>query len=320
VDGTRAQEHRFHPRRKHRIPRLAGKLTIPQLMGSTDLPVRSRVLFLRPIKVGHPDGRAMVAQDVVDDPVAPAGSHHMYTALGLWKDPCPLGASVHPCAGFSTADQSTTPPARQDLFHAVVQPCLHPPEESRQGAFADGHPLHLCKERGQALVTDGMGIAPLGGQTLARGPNGRAGLHPHRDRGHIGLSTVAALAPMLLYPGEDGLDQGHLDRVIHGMEMLRVRRHHAPTMRAALSLGHDDLVRVGVPRPAPTRTAHAGFAPRSRLGAGGAVRLRAVRGGNARIVGILPRLGRFGFEGRQPGFPALHLRPQRGNEDILFRI
>ena len=124
---------------------------------------------------------------------------------------------------------------------------------------------------------------------------------------------------MLFHSGDDGLDRGQLDRVIHRMEMVRVRLHHAPTMRAGLSLGIDDLVRVRVQRPAPTRAAHTGFAPRSRLRACGAVRLRAVRRRNTRMVGILPRLGRFGFECRKPGFQALHLRPQRGNEGILFR-
>jgi hypothetical protein len=104
------------------------------------------------------------------------------------------------------------------------------------------------------------------------------------------------------------------------MEMLRVRRHFAPTIRAGLGLGNDDLVRVRVQRPAPTSAAHTGFALRSRPEACGAVRLRAVRGRNTRIVGILPRLGRFGFECRKPGFQVLHLRPQRCNEGILFRL
>src|SRR5215218_7126329 len=100
MDGKSAQEHRLHPRRTHRIPRLEGTLTIPPLMGQTDLPWRSRVLLLRMTEIGHPEGRAMVAQDFVDDLVAPAGANHMHTDRGMLKDPFPLGASVHPCAGF----------------------------------------------------------------------------------------------------------------------------------------------------------------------------------------------------------------------------
>jgi hypothetical protein len=38
------------------------------------------------------------------------------------------------------------------------------------------------------------------------------------------------------------------------------------------------------------------------------------------MVGIFPRLGRIGFECREPGLQALHLGPQRRNEGILFRL
>ena len=38
------------------------------------------------------------------------------------------------------------------------------------------------------------------------------------------------------------------------------------------------------------------------------------------MVGILARLVRYGFECRKAGFQALHLRPQRSDEGILFRL
>jgi hypothetical protein len=51
-----------------------------------------------------------------------------------------------------------------------------------------------------------MGIPQVGRQPFDRGPKGRAGLHPHRDRGHIGLATMGTLSPMLLHAGDEGLD------------------------------------------------------------------------------------------------------------------
>jgi hypothetical protein len=165
-DGKSAPAHRRHPRRTHRIPRLEGTRTIPPLMGQPDWPWRSRVLLWRTREIGHPDGRAMVAQDFVDDLVASAGANHRHTDRGMLNDPGPWGASVHPCAGFITADQPATPQACQDLRHPVVQTRVHPPEELRQGACADGHPIHLGKERRPARVTDGMGLPQRGGQTL----------------------------------------------------------------------------------------------------------------------------------------------------------
>ena len=209
VNGKRAQQHGLHAGGKHRVPCLEGKLTIPQLMGQTDLPLLGRVVLLGTVEIGDPDGGAMFAQDFLDDPVAPAGANHMHTDLRILKDPLPLGASVDPCPGFITPDQPAAAQARQDLLYPVVQTGFHPPEEIRQRPFADGHAIDLRKERRQALVTDGMGIPQIGRQTLDRGPKGRAGLHPHRHRGHIGLSTVGTLPPMLLHPGDDGLDRGN---------------------------------------------------------------------------------------------------------------
>ena len=195
VDGKGTPQHPLHAGGKHRIPRLKGKLTIPELMGQTDLPCLRGVMLLGTVQIGHPDRRTMVTQDFVDDPMASAGANHLHTDFGLLKDPLPWGASVDPCPGFITADQPAPAQARQDLLHPVVQPAFHPLEEMCQGAFADGYAIHLCKERRQALVTDGMGLPQIGGQPLNRGPEGRAGLHAHRHRGHIGLSTVGTLPP-----------------------------------------------------------------------------------------------------------------------------
>ena len=106
VNGKRPQQHRLHARGKHGIPGLEGKLTIPQLMGQTDLPVLGRVVLLGTVEIGHPDRRPMVAQDFLDHPVAPAGANDMDTDLGVLKDPFPLGAAVDAGPGFITADQA----------------------------------------------------------------------------------------------------------------------------------------------------------------------------------------------------------------------
>ena len=38
------------------------------------------------------------------------------------------------------------------------------------------------------------------------------------------------------------------------------------------------------------------------------------------MVGVLAWLLRLGFEGREPGFQRLHLRPQRHHEGVRFRL
>jgi hypothetical protein len=128
-------------------------------MGQAALPLGSGGLLWRTIEVGHSDGRAMDAQAFAEDPVASAGANHMHRDFGILKNPCPLGAPAHPCVGLITVDQSATPQARQDLRHSMIPTCFHPPEEIRQSPFAAGHPIDLRKERGQALVTNGLGMA-----------------------------------------------------------------------------------------------------------------------------------------------------------------
>ena len=46
VNGKRAQQHGLHARGKHGVPCLDGKLTIPQLMGQTDLPLLRGMVLL----------------------------------------------------------------------------------------------------------------------------------------------------------------------------------------------------------------------------------------------------------------------------------
>jgi hypothetical protein len=159
-EGTRAPAHRLHPRRPHRLPRREGQRTIPPWMGSTDGPWCRRVLRWRPRAVRHPEGRALVAEDCVDAPVAWAGAQHRPTAVGMLNDPGPLGASVHAGTGVITAAQPATPQARPALRHPVGQPPGHPPAESRPGAVAAGHPRPRRPERRPARVTDGLGRSP----------------------------------------------------------------------------------------------------------------------------------------------------------------
>ena len=58
VNGKRAQQQGLHPGRKHSISRVDGKLTIPQLMGQTDLPVLSGVVVLGTREIRRPRSSA----------------------------------------------------------------------------------------------------------------------------------------------------------------------------------------------------------------------------------------------------------------------
>jgi hypothetical protein len=107
VNGKGAQQQGLYPGRKPGISRVDGKLTIPPLMGQTDLPVLSGVVLLGTIKIGDPDRWPMRTQDLLDHPVAPARTDDMEIDLPVLKHPCPLLLAVHAGAGFSAADQPT---------------------------------------------------------------------------------------------------------------------------------------------------------------------------------------------------------------------
>ena len=129
-------------------------------------------------------------------------------------------------------------------------------EEIGQGPFTDGELEHLPKEPRQSLVADGMRIAPIGRQTLDGGPKGRAGFHPHWYRGHIGLPTVGTLTAILLHTCDHRLDRWEFDLVIDGLQLLIGVLDPVPTMRTAVRLGEDDVIRVRVQWPATTSTSH----------------------------------------------------------------
>jgi hypothetical protein len=311
VHHKRPQQYDLHARGQYGIPGLERTLAIPPLMGQTDLPVRGRVMLLGTVEIGDPDGWSMVAQDVSDDPVATAGTNDMHTDLGMLKDPFPLGASVDPCPGFIPADQAAAAQAGQHLRHPVVQPGVHPLDEMGQRPLTDGHPTHLREEGRQPRVADGVRIPQVSRQPLDRGPKRRAGLQPHRNRGHIRLSTVGTRPGILLHPGHDRPDRWQLHLVIHRMRVWLVRLHCALTMRTGLGWSDDDLVGLRMPWPTPASTSDTGLATSPRAWTGRMVRLRRLRGRNTRVVGVLARLMRFGFECRKPGFQQLYLCPQR---------
>jgi hypothetical protein len=160
---------------------------------------------------------------------------------------------------------------------------------------------------------------PQGGrQTLEGGPHGRAGGHPHWDRGPIGLPAVGTLPAILLHTCAHRRDWGERDLVLDGLQLVFGLLDPVPPMRTTVRLGADDGVRVRVPWPATTSTSPTRCAMRPCAWAWRAVRLVDTCRRDTRIVGVLDRLLLFGFEGCKAGSQALHLRPQRHNARLLF--
>src|SRR5256886_3316441 len=248
----------------------------------------------------------MIAQHLLDHPMAPAWADHMDADLGVLKHPFPLVAAVDAGTRLITANQTATAQTGENLRHPMVEASFDHLEQIGQGPFTDGELEHLPKEPGQSLVADGMRIPQVGRQALDGGPKGRAGFHPHWDRGHIGLPAVGTLTAILLHTCDHRLDWGELDLVIDGLQLLIGLLDPVPTMRTTFRLGDDDVVRVRVQWPAPTSTSHPRLAMRPCAWAWRAVRLVGMCRRNTRIVGVLDRLLLFGFEGCQAGSQALH--------------
>jgi hypothetical protein len=158
VNSKGPQEHRLHPWHKHRIASVDGKPAIPHLVGSTDLPVRSGMVLLRTIEIGHPQRRPMRSQHCLDHAMSPAGADHLDAHLGVLKHPLPLLLAVPMGAGFIAADQPTAAQPGEDFRYTLVQPAFDRPEQRGQAPFPDVQAKHLRQERRQAFVTDRMRV------------------------------------------------------------------------------------------------------------------------------------------------------------------
>ena len=90
VDVNATQEHRLHPWGEHGIARVDGKLTIPDLVGQTDLPLLRGVVLVGAVTIRYPAGRSLCAQDFMAHALAPAGADDMETDRGIRQHPFPL--------------------------------------------------------------------------------------------------------------------------------------------------------------------------------------------------------------------------------------
>src|SRR2546421_10110577 len=112
----------------------------------------------------------MLAQHLLDPPVAPAWADYMDADLGILKHPFPLVAAVDAGTRLITANQTATAQTGENLHHPMVEASFDGLEQIGQGPFTDGELEHLPKEPSQSLVDDGMRLAQIGRQTLDGGP------------------------------------------------------------------------------------------------------------------------------------------------------
>jgi hypothetical protein len=316
--GQGPQEQRLHPRGTHRIPSLKGPWTIPQLLGSTDLPWRSRGLLGGTGEGGHPAARAMATQPLLDPPGAPAWTDHMEAHLVVLPPPCPLGAALDAGPRLSPAQPAATAQPGEDLHPPVGEAGCDRLAQIGQGPGTDGELAPLPTAPSQARGADGMRLPQGGRQTLDGGPQGRAGFPPHRSRGHRGLPTGGTITARRLYTCAHRLDRWDRARVIDGRQRLLGWLDPVSPRRATLRLGDDDVVRVRGQGPAPTGTSPTRRAMRPWAWAWRDVRLVGACRRDTRMVGVLDRLLLFGCEGCKAGSQALHLRPPRPNARFFF--
>lgn len=231
-------------------------------MRQPDLPLRSGVVLLGTVEVGHSHDRAMSAQHLLDHPMAPAWVDHLAADLGVLQHPCPLVAAVDAGTRLLTANQTATAQTGEHLRHPLGEARLDRLEQIGQGPCTAGELEHLPKEPSQSRVADGMRIPQRGRQTLDGGPTGHAGFHSYGYRGPRDLPAVGTRPPLLRHTGDHGLDRGDRDLVLDGLPLLIGLLDPVPTMRTTFRLGDDDGVWVWVQWPATTSTSPTRLATR----------------------------------------------------------
>jgi hypothetical protein len=140
VDGKSTQAHCLHPWGEHGIASVDDKLTIPDLVDQTDLPVLRGVVLLGTVEIRYLDRRPMCAQDFVDHALAPAGADDIDTDLCVLKLPFPLLLAVDTGAGFIAANQAAAAQSGEDVRHALVQTPFDQLEQVGQASLLMSRP------------------------------------------------------------------------------------------------------------------------------------------------------------------------------------
>ena len=118
-----------------------------------------------------------------------------------------------------------------------------------------------------------------------------------------------------------GLTGGNSILSYTACSVLRVRLHRAPTMRAGLGLGDDDLVGVRVQGPATTRTTHTGLATRPRaVGLWGGSPSGVCEGGTLELWASLRGSCGLASSAASRAFRRCTSAHNADDEGILFRL
>ena len=246
-----------HPR----VPGCDGERTIAYLMGPTALPLLRGVGPVRTVELGHPDRRRMHAQAVVDHALAPTRSPHMEADRGVLPSPCPLLLAVAARPGCLAAEHATAAQAGEAFGHAMLPAACDHLDPVGQAPFTEAPATPLRPARRASLIAHRRGGPPGRRQTLAGGPQRRAGFHPRRDRGHIGLPTAGTAIAIRLPARDDRPDGRHRDLVIHRLQRGVCLGAPGPPLGTDLRLGAEPWVRIGVPESATAGPTDPGVAP-----------------------------------------------------------
>ena len=111
ASGARGQA--AAPAREHGGAQQHGIGAVAQLVRQADLPVLG-VALLRPVKVGHPERRAVPAQHFADNACAAAAADDVDHHLAILEHPVPAGAAIDAHAGLVRANNTGAAQPGQD--------------------------------------------------------------------------------------------------------------------------------------------------------------------------------------------------------------
>jgi len=213
----------------------------------------------------------------------------------------------------------------QDGRGLGVEAGLAAPECRVERALADAEAEQLEQQAAEPPVADVVDEAQVHRQRDDVAAERRARLQPFRQRGRSGAAAAAAVPGIALHPGDHRRDRWQVHLVEAGREPQVGLGQRRMAVCAAGRAGGDGLVRSLGEQPTAALTAEAALAWAGADRRATTVRLLALRGRQAGVVGRFRRRPKLGLQLCGPRGQCrdlcrqcLHLRPERMDQGVLL--
>ena len=222
--------------------------------------------------------------------------------------------------GLIAADDPGAAQPDENGHHFAVETGFGTLQHCIQRALADLECIEVQEQLTQTAVADRVGEAQVERQRHDIDAERRAVFEACGDRCQGDAAAARAIPGIAFDSGHHGTHHRQVDLVVTTVQHVIGVCQHGLALGAGYRLGSDRLVRIAGQRATASFAAKAARARPNTLGFLWLVRFLPLRWRQAGIIRGLPRLAEPCFKRRNPCRQALHLRPERPDQRVLFRV